>query len=120
MSFLFLCAAAVAVDGDTLRCANVENAGGRVRLAAIDAPELPGHCRKGRRCAPGDPYKARAYLASLIKGRAVQCEQVDASPDRKGFQAHDPYGRIVARCRSGDRDLGKAMISAGRAIHWPR
>src|ERR1700712_1173347 len=45
------------VDGDTLRCGNE-----RVRLLGIDAPELPGHCRIGRACAPGDPYASTASL----------------------------------------------------------
>ena len=40
------CRAAYVIDGDTIACAT----GPRIRLASIDAPELPGHCRTGRRC----------------------------------------------------------------------
>ena len=37
------------VDGDTIHAC-----GQRVRLAAIDAPELPGHCNPGMHWTPGD------------------------------------------------------------------
>lgn len=119
MSLTFLCAAALAIDGDTLRCSNIEAARGRVRLARIDAPELPGHCRSGRDCAQGDGVKSRDGLARLIRGTPVKCRQVDASPRNTGFQSHDPYGRIVARCSVGGRDLGDAMLSARLARRWP-
>lgn len=119
MPLTFLCLAAVTIDGDTIRCANIAAAGGRVRLAGIDAPELPGHCAPGRRCASGDGYAAKAALAKMLKGR-VTCEQADTSPDRPGFQQYDRYGRIVARCRAGGRDLGEAMLAAGHAARWPR
>ncbi|MDE8654727.1 thermonuclease family protein, partial [Novosphingobium album (ex Liu et al. 2023)] len=92
MPLTFLCLAAIAIDGDTLRCANIADANGRVRLAAIDAAELPGHCRRGRDCAPGDPGLARSALAELLVG-PVRCVQVDASPFEPGFQERDRYGR---------------------------
>lgn len=44
------CVSPTVVDGDTLRCGST-----RIRLSSIDAPELPGHCRPGRECTPGDP-----------------------------------------------------------------
>jgi endonuclease YncB( thermonuclease family) len=109
VSLIFLCLAAAAVDGDTLRCANVAEANGRVRLARIDAPEM---------ATPEGP-PAKAALAAMLTG-AVRCEQVDASPDWRGFQAHDRYGRIVARCSVEGRDLGAAMLRAGQAVKWPR
>ncbi len=115
MPLTFLCLAAIAIDGDTLRCREQ----GRVRLAAIDAAELPGHCRAGRDCAPGDPFAARGALAAMLRG-PVRCQQVDASPGRAGFQPRDPYGRIVARCSVGGVDLGEAMLRGGWAVRWPR
>ena len=33
------------IDGDTIHCGYT-----RVRLAGIDAPEMPGHCQPGRAC----------------------------------------------------------------------
>ena len=106
----FLCAAALVVDGDTLRCANIEAAGGRVRLARIDAAEM----------SEAGGVEAKRALQALIAGRAVRCLQIDASPFRDGFQATDRYGRIVARCSVAGRDLGAAMIANGFAEQWPK
>lgn len=94
------CKSPVVVDGDTLRCPS-----GRIRLASIDAPELPGHCRPGRECTPGDPYASTEHLRSLIVGHAVQCSYVDT----------DRYGRTVARCTAGGVDLSCAQVSSGHA-----
>lgn len=109
MSLFFACLMAVAVDGDTLRCANVEDANGRVRLARIDAPE------RGERGFE----EASAALAQLIEGREVTCELVDADPRRTGFQSRDPFGRPVVRCSAGGIDLGATLIAAGHAKKWP-
>ena len=118
MPLTFLCIAALAIDGDTLRCANVTAARGHVRLARIDAPELPGHCRRGRHCAPGDPFAAKVALQAMLVGPA-RCRQVDASPSWRGFQPVDRYGRMVVRCSVNGRDLGMAMFRAGLAVQWP-
>lgn len=88
----FLCLAALAIDGDTLRCGGV----GLVRLARIDAPEMAGHCRRGRQCAPGDPVAAKAALSAMLVG-PVRCKHVDAVPGWRGFEPRERYGRIVAR-----------------------
>ncbi len=88
------------IDGDTMDCAGV-----RIRLASIDAPEMPGHCAAWRDCTPGDPYAARNYLSLLTRG-AVACRPVEI----------DHYGRTVASCRSDGRDLSCAMVAAGRAV----
>lgn len=87
-------------DGDTFRCD-----GQRIRLEGIDAPEMPGHCRKGRSCTPGDPHAAKNYLESISRG-SVTCR-----PIKK-----DAYGRTVARCEAGGRDLSCAMIASGHAV----
>lgn len=114
MSLLFACLAAVAIDGDTLRCADLPaelaSQGGRVRIARIDTPE---------RGEPGFE-EAKSALAALIAGRAVTCELVDADPRTAGFQARDRFGRPVARCSAGGRELGAAQIAAGVAEVWPR
>ena len=98
----FVCLQPVAVDGDTLRCAGF----GSVRLLGIDAPELPGHCREGRSCTPGDPYASRVRLARLVKAGPVTC----------AARGHDRYGRILARCQSGGADLSCAQLSARTAV----
>ena len=88
------------IDGDTLDCG-----GTRIRLAGIDAPEKPGHCREGRKCTPGDPAASENHLRSLTRG-AIVCQPEEI----------DHYGRTVARCRANDRDLSCAMIADGYAV----
>ena len=95
------CVSPEVLDGDTLRCGAQ-----RIRLSSIDAPELPGHCRRGRECTPGDPYASTSNLRSLVAGQAVSCSQVDT----------DRYGRAVARCSVQGRDLSCAQVSGGFAV----
>lgn len=93
-----------ATDGDTLRCGPE-----RIRLLGIDAPELPGHCRRGRRCAPGDPFRSRRLLGEAARGRAVI--------RRIG---RDRYGRTLALVSVDGRDLSCRQLAAGAAIYKPR
>src|SRR3546814_13430420 len=76
-----------------------------------DAPEMPGACRKGRSCTPGDPYASRDHLRSLVgDGKAVQCRQLDT----------DHYRRAILQCwaggldRSEERRVGKECVSTCR------
>jgi len=94
----------VAVDGDTLRCGKE-----RIRLLAIDAPELPGHCRPGRQCVPGDPVASRQSLAAMLRGRATI--------SRRG---RDRYSRTLARVRVNGIDLSDYQIRVGAAVYVPR
>lgn len=94
---------AVVADGDTLSVAGV-----RVRLWGVDAPEGRQLCLDAR----GQSYRcgqvAREHLASLIGAEPVSCVMRD----------HDAYGRTVAQCRGGGRDLGEAMIRSGWAVEY--
>lgn len=96
-----ICANPVAVDGDTLRCGSV-----RVRLEGIDAPEMPGHCRPGRECTPGDPHRSQANLRDMVAGMEVACAQTGI----------DHYGRVIARCTAKGRDLSCAQVEDGVAV----
>nr|WP_120218431.1 thermonuclease family protein [Sphingopyxis sp. EG6] len=87
-------------DGDSLRCNDQ-----RIRLLGIDAPEMPGSCRPGRRCVQGDPYAARDYLISLTR-TTVRCTP----------EGRDRYGRTLARCTANGIDLSCAMIRSGHAV----
>lgn len=98
----FLCLSPIAVDGDTLRCRGV----GLVRLVSIDAPELPGHCRAGRVCTPGDGAAAAAVLASLVARGPLVCSPA----------GRDSYGRVLARCAARGVDLSCEMVRRGAAI----
>lgn len=101
LASLAACVAPVAVDGDTIRC-GVE----RVRLAVIDAPELPGHCNPGRGCVDGDGYASKAALARLLTLGPVKLR-------RCGI---DRYGRTLAHIYVRGQDLGAAMVEGGAAI----
>lgn len=90
------------IDGDTLRCDQI----GRVRLLGIDAPELPGHCRKGRVCAPGDPEASKRSLERMLR-REVTIVPV----------TRDRYGRTVAQVYAGGRNLACEQIKAGQAVY---
>lgn len=91
-----------ATDGDTIRCGDE-----RIRLIGIDAPELPGHCRKGRRCAPGDPVASQRSLTdALARG--------PATIDRHG---QDRYGRTLASVSVRGVDLACWQLRRGQAVY---
>lgn len=94
----------IATDGDTIRCGNE-----RIRLLGIDAPELPGHCREGRRCAPGDPYAATTSLRKAIAG-SVHIERV----------GRDHYGRTIAALSNNDGDLSCMQLRNRNAVYSAR
>jgi micrococcal nuclease len=94
--------ACIATDGDTLRCGAE-----RYRLLGIDAPELAGHCRKGRVCAPGDPIASKANLSRMIDGKPVTIEVV----------GKDRYGRGLVVASVGGVDLSCRQIRSGNAIY---
>lgn len=98
---VFACLELEIIDGDTLRCD-----GRSIRLASIDAPEMPGHCRRGRTCVDGDPFASKANLEQLTQTGTVECRQIDT----------DRYNRIVARCSANGRDLSCAQVAMGFAI----
>ena len=97
----FSCPTVRITDGDTFRCGST-----RVRLYGIDAPELPGHCRQGRACTPGDPYASTYNLAALLSRGGVVCRAVD----------RDAYGRTVVRCSAAGTDMSCSQLSGGFAV----
>lgn len=94
------CTALRVIDGDTMDCA-----GTRIRLLGMDTPEMPGHCRAGRDCTPGDPFAAKARLQSLAAS-GVSCR----------VSGEDDFGRALARCESAEGDLSCAMLASGHAV----
>lgn len=88
-------------DGDTIRCGDE-----RIRLLAIDAPELPGHCQGRRRCAPGDPFASTESLRSAMTG--------SLTIDRVG---KDHYGRTLARVAGTKGDLSCWQLNQDLAIY---
>lgn len=96
--------AADVTDGDGLH-----QAGERVRLWGIDAPELDQECkRNGMAYRCGE--QARDALVALVAAGDVRCEPVD----------RDRYGRTVARCSVNGLDLGAEMVRLGWAVDYRR
>lgn len=91
-------------DRDTIRCN-----GERIRLLGIDTPELPGHCREGRDCVPGDPFAARRSLVDALIG-TIHIYRVGA----------DHYGRTLATLSSDKGDLSCWQRQHGQAIYKPK
>lgn len=89
-------------DGDTIRCGNE-----RIRLLGIDAPEKPGHCRKGRNCAPGDPNASEEHLVKAMTSGSLTIER----------HGKDHYGRTLAHVYAGQTNLSCAQLTSGNAIY---
>ena len=91
----------IVTDGDTIRCGTE-----RIRLLGIDAPELAGHCRRGRACAPGDGTASKRSLAATMTG--------PVTVDRVG---QDRYGRTLAVVHAGGVNLSCRQIERRQAIY---
>jgi len=98
-----ICDAPRAIDGDTLACANLPR---HVRLAGIDAPELPGHCRRGRVCTPGDASASKRALVQLLQLRPV----------RVVLAGDGGYGRIAGIVWAGGVNVNCDLIRQRRAV----
>lgn len=103
-----LCIAAVH-DGDTIRTCQGE----RIRIANIDAPELPGSpkCEDRQRrgwCDYRLAARSRDALAAFLRGGPVAIE-------RGGT---DAYGRTLATLSVNGQDAGSYLVSLGLARLW--
>ena len=79
----------------------------RIRLRGIDAPEFKQVCnRQGADYPCG--RQARDALTGLIGGRPVACA---------GWE-RDRYGRLLAACTAGGKDLNRALVEAGWAVAY--
>ncbi|KAK9814039.1 hypothetical protein WJX73_009878 [Symbiochloris irregularis] len=94
------------IDGDTLQVD-----GKRVRLFAIDAPEIKQTCTDKR---------GFDYTCGRAAARALQTA-VGHSPVLCTSRQLDQYGRTVAECHNSQRqDLGHLMVAKGHAIAYSR
>ena len=92
------------IDGDTIDVGTV-----RVRLHGVDAPESAQSClAAGERWPCGQ--RATQALVGRIGGRTVDCSERD----------RDRYGRIVAVCRHGGRDVNAWLAGQGWALAYRR
>ncbi len=93
------------IDGDTIRLGQH-----RVRLLAMDAPELAQECieRNGPVWTCGK--EARAQLANIIESHNQPLTCAVTGTDR--------YGRQLAHCWAGNVNLSREMISRGYAVPY--
>lgn len=92
-------------DGDSFRLGDM-----RYRLHGIDAPELHQDCKdpNGRDWPCG--IRARSELRRLIGTHPVECRAVTV----------DRFGRVVATCHAGGKDLAEEMVRSGYATIFTR
>ena len=113
---VFLASASVAIcsapsvhDGDTIRCGRE-----RIRIANIDAPELPGSpkCEDYRRayawCDYQAGYRARDALQRFLSRGPVKIEP----------SGTDKYGRTLARVTVNGADAGRYLVGLSLARWW--
>jgi endonuclease YncB( thermonuclease family) len=102
------CISPVAIDGDTIKCGTARRRVS-IRLIGIDAPELHGHCRTGRFCAPGDPFASTDSLAAAINTGRVTVQVFGT----------DLYLRRLAIVRAGKAgvNLSCLQLHSGNAIY---
>ncbi len=91
-------------DGDTIRIGIT-----KIRLDAIDAPELSQNCFLKN----GKPYPcgqdAKRKLEILIGQNNVRCD----------YSKKDQYGRLLAICYNDQgQDLNAAMVTSGNALAY--
>lgn len=77
----------------------------RYRLYGIDAPELHQECADARGQSWPCGTRARSELRRIIGTHPVECRTVST----------DRYGRNIAVCHAGGRDLAEEMVRAGFA-----
>lgn len=94
-----------ALDGDTLEIGVV-----RIRIHGIDAPEFDQTCARADGAAWPCGRVAAARLAELVAGGSIACTP----------RERDHFGRIVATCHSGGRDVAAAMAREGLAWAYLR
>jgi len=88
------------VDGDTLKIGGIT-----YRLNGIDAPEARQKCKDeaGRDWSCGT--EATEELKRLTRWKRVTCNPL----------SKDQYGRTIAVCFAGGKDLGSELVSSGLA-----
>lgn len=104
-----MCASLAVHDGDSIRCGAE-----RIRIANIDAPELPGSPKCGGKRSPyadcdyAKGYRARDALRAFLTTGPVQVE-------RLGF---DRYSRTLARVTVNGQDAGEYLVGLALARRW--
>lgn len=93
------------IDGDTF-----DVAGTRVRLYGIDAPETAQRCETHS----GEVWNCGAWVTQVVRAR-LESEIVRCTP-----RGTDRYGRVLARCVSGQEDIAGRLVADGLAFAYRR
>lgn len=92
-------------DGDTMKLRDRRV----VRLAGVDAPEVPHREQKGQFFA----RKAKEFLQKVVQGKSVNLEF-------PGSNARDKYGRLIAEVFLEDgKSLNELLVENGMAFFYP-
>lgn len=97
--------ACTVTDGDTIRCGDE-----RIRLTGINAPEMPGHCRRGMDCPPGDPIASTQSLRAFIAGKRLTIRRL----------GRDRYGRTLAAVYADGVNIACHQLRTGHAEYRER
>ena len=91
------------IDGDTIEIRDQ-----RIRLHGIDAPESSQWCTDEAGATVRCGQQAAMALDSLLNGQTCRCEVVDT----------DRYGRLVATCYVGERNVNAWLVRQGWALAY--
>lgn len=92
-------------DGDTMKLSDRRI----VRLAGVDAPEVPHGDRKAQYYS----RQAKRLLEDLVRGKQIELEF-------PGIHAKDNYGRLVCNALLDDgRSLNEELVGQGAAFFYP-
>jgi len=85
-------------DGDSITCLTSDKQQVKVRLNAVDAPEL------------GQPFanKSKQALSEMVFGKEVEVESL----------GEDKYKRTIGRVMAGELDVNHEMVAKGMAWHY--
>jgi len=108
LAAVFLCAAPIVHDGDSIRCD-----GERIRIENVDAPELADSpkCTDPRRrgwCDNAAAIAARDSLRAFLAQGPVMVRRTGV----------DPYRRTLARVTVNGVDAGDYLVGLGLARVW--
>ena len=100
----YVCEAPRAGDGDSISCGST-----RLRLVGIDAPEI-SHCRRGRKCVPGDGQASKKSLARGLQLGPIRYRRISI----------DRYGRTIAAVYARSTNLSCYQLRNGGAVYVAR
>ena len=95
------------IDGDTIDVLDGNNQKLRIRLLAIDTPELKQHFG----------YESFFYLNKILNGKFVT---IISSPDKNKPYTLGYYKRIIGKVVLNGKDINLEMIKKGMAWHFKK